>query len=51
VKLFDPAPAAPAGISEWEQAFLKSLYVTEQRSKLLRSQIAREMARQVLAAR
>jgi hypothetical protein len=41
LKLFDGAPeAAPAEMSEWDVAFLKSLYSTEQTSKGQRSQIA-----------
>jgi hypothetical protein len=46
--LFNGAPgAAPAGMTDWDQTFLKSLYVTDQRSKLQRSQIAREMVREI----
>jgi hypothetical protein len=39
------ADAAPAAITVWDQSFLKSLYATEQTSKLQRSQIARDMVR------
>jgi hypothetical protein len=49
LKLFDGAPqAAPAGMTDWDRAFLKSLYSTEQKSKLQRSQIAREMVREIV---
>ena len=41
LKLFDGAPqAVPAGMTDWDQAFLKSLYATEQKSKNQRTQIA-----------
>jgi hypothetical protein len=49
LKLFDDAPqVAPAGLTDWDQAFLKSLYATEQMSKLQRSQIAHEMVREIV---
>jgi hypothetical protein len=49
LKLFSGAPeAAPAGMSDWDQAYLKSLYSTEQRSRLRRSQIARRMVREIM---
>jgi hypothetical protein len=49
LNLFDAAPqTAPTGISDWDQAFLKSLYVTEQKSNLQRDLIVREMVRQVV---
>jgi hypothetical protein len=42
--LFNGTPdAAPTGMTDWDQTFLKSLYATEQKSKLQRSQIARQM--------
>ena len=48
LKLFDEAPeAAPAGMTDWDQAFLKSLYGTDQESKLQRGEIARAMMREV----
>jgi hypothetical protein len=48
LKLFTGAPqAAPAGMSDWDEAYLKSLYATEQRSRLRRSQIARRMVREI----
>src|SRR6185437_11844050 len=44
LKLFDGAPqAAPAGLTDWDQAFLKSLYATEQLAKGQSGQIARAM--------
>lgn len=49
LKLFDGAPqTAPAGMSDWDRAFLKSLYVTEQKSNLQRAMIVREMLREVV---
>jgi hypothetical protein len=48
LKLFDGAPeAAPAGLSDWDEAFLRALYSTEQRSHLQRSQIVRAMVREM----
>jgi hypothetical protein len=35
--------AAPAGMSEWDQTFLRSLYTTAQKSMLQRSAIAHQM--------
>jgi hypothetical protein len=49
LKLFDGAPEdALAGISDWDRAFLKSVYSTEQKSKLQRALIAREMVRELV---
>jgi hypothetical protein len=49
LKLFDAAPqAAPAGMTEWDQSFLKSLYATDQKSHLQRTQIARAMVRDII---
>jgi hypothetical protein len=46
--LFNEAPeAAPAGMTDWDQTFLKSLYATDQKSKQQRSQIARQMVREI----
>jgi hypothetical protein len=46
--LFNGAPqTAPAGITDWDKAFLKSLYATEQKSKVQRSQIAHQMVREI----
>jgi hypothetical protein len=48
LKLFDGAPqAAPAAMTDWDQAFLKSLYATDQKSKLQRSQIAHQMVHDI----
>ena len=48
LKLFGGVPqAAPTGMTDWDQTFLKSLYATEQKSKLQRSQIARQMVREI----
>jgi hypothetical protein len=49
LRLFDAAPqAAPNGLSDWDQAFLKSLYATEQVTKTQRSNIANSIVREVL---
>jgi hypothetical protein len=46
--LFNAAPEpAPTGMTDWDQTFLKSLYATEQKSKLQRSQIAHQMAHEI----
>ena len=46
--LFNGTPKnAPTGMTDWDQTFLKSLYATEQTSKQQRSQIAREMVREI----
>jgi hypothetical protein len=46
--LFNGAPqAATIGMTDWDQTFLKSLYATEQKSKLQRSQITRQMVREI----
>ncbi|HEY6458140.1 MAG TPA: hypothetical protein VIY90_22925 [Steroidobacteraceae bacterium] len=46
--LFNGAPkAAPAGMAEWDRIFLKSLYATEQKSRLQRSQIAHRMVHEI----
>jgi hypothetical protein len=48
LKLFDATPqAAPAGMSDWDRAFLKSLYATESTSKGQRGQIAHTIVRDV----
>jgi hypothetical protein len=39
---------APAGLGDWDRAFLKSLYVTNQRSRLQRSLITRSMVQQLV---
>jgi hypothetical protein len=44
LNLFDGAPeSAPAGMSDWDHSFLKSLYATDQAATLQRSQIAHRM--------
>jgi hypothetical protein len=49
LKLFDGAPkAAPTSMTDWDRGFLKSLYATEQRSKLQHDQIARDTAREIV---
>ena len=48
LKLFDGTPqAAPDGISEWDRAFLKSLYATASTSKGQRAQIAHQMVHEI----
>jgi hypothetical protein len=48
LKLFDGAPQqAPASLTAWDQAFLKSLYATDQKMKLQRSQIAHQMVHEI----
>jgi hypothetical protein len=49
LRLFDGTPqAAPPALSDWDLAFLKSLYGTEQKLKLQREQIARSMVREIV---
>jgi hypothetical protein len=49
LKLFDGAPqAAPDGLSDWDQSFLKSLYATAQIAKTQRGNIAKSIVRDVL---
>ncbi|MGH8218455.1 MAG: hypothetical protein ACREUT_07815 [Steroidobacteraceae bacterium] len=49
LKLFDGSPkTAPAGMTDWDRAFLKSLYLTDQASTLQRGQIGREMVRELI---
>jgi hypothetical protein len=38
---------ASSGFTEWDQAFLTSVYATDQRSRLQRHQIARRMVREL----
>jgi hypothetical protein len=46
--LFDTSPqAASAGLTDWDRAFLKSMYAAEQKSVLARSAIAQEMVREI----
>jgi hypothetical protein len=42
----DPTTASP-GMTRWDQAFLKSLYSTEQKSVMQRELMAREMLREM----
>ncbi len=49
LNLFTGAPEdAPAGMSDWDQLFLKSLYATDQQSVTQRSLIARSMVRGIV---
>jgi hypothetical protein len=49
LKLFAGIPqAAPAGMSDWDQAYLKSLYATARDSKLQRSLMMRSMVRELV---
>jgi len=48
LRLFEGAPqSAPQGMSDWDRAFLKSLYATAQNSKVPRKEIARVMVREI----
>jgi len=48
LKLFAGSPqAAPAGMSDWDQLFLKSVYATEQSSRVQRSLIARRIVHEL----
>ena len=48
LKLFDAEPqAAPAGMTDWDQAFLKSVYATDQQLKTQRAVMAKEMVRDI----
>jgi hypothetical protein len=49
LKLFDGAPvAAPAGMTDWDRTFLRSLYATEQTSKQRPGEIAHAMVRDIV---
>lgn len=49
LKLFQGKPkAAPDGMTEWDQAFLNSLYSTDRTSTLQKSQIARVMVHDIV---
>jgi hypothetical protein len=49
LKLFDGAPqAAPTGLSDWDQSFLKSLYATAQISKTQRNDVANSIVHDVM---
>jgi hypothetical protein len=46
--LFDKGNQAPSpGLTDWDRAFLKSVYSTEQKSVLQRSQIAQTMMQEI----
>jgi hypothetical protein len=48
LRLFDGTPrAGPAGMTDWDRAFLKSLYATEQRLKQQRQEVANTMVREL----
>jgi hypothetical protein len=48
LKLFDGAPqAAPPRMSDWDRAFIKSLYTVQQSVAVQKSEIALEMAREI----
>jgi hypothetical protein len=48
LRLFEQTPqAASDGLTDWDQAFLKELYGTEQKLKLQRSEIAVDMVRDI----
>jgi hypothetical protein len=48
LRLFAGTPQqAPAGMTDWDRAFLKSLYATDQKMKLQRSQIAHQMVHDI----
>jgi hypothetical protein len=49
LRLFDGAPqAAPPGMSDWDQAFIKSLYATEPKVTVQSSEIALGMLREIV---
>jgi hypothetical protein len=49
LKLFEGAPqAAPEGLSDWDQSFLKFLYATDQISKIQRNHIANAIVRDMV---
>lgn len=48
LRLFNGTPeTAPAGLTDWDQAFVKSLYATEESSKVQRALIAKDMVRAI----
>ncbi|MEJ0006482.1 MAG: hypothetical protein WDM77_08990 [Steroidobacteraceae bacterium] len=48
LSLFDDAQqSVPTGLSDWDQAFLKSLYTTDQKSRVQRSLISKTIMREV----
>jgi hypothetical protein len=49
LRLFDGAPqAALPGMSDWDQAFVKSVYATEQKVTVQRGEIALDMLREIV---
>jgi hypothetical protein len=49
LRLFDASPqSAVAGMSDWDRAFIKSLYSTEPMVTAQSSAIARDMMREIL---
>ncbi len=48
LNLFSAPAEAPAGMSDWDLAYLKALYVTDQKSTLQRALIANEMVREIV---
>ena len=49
LKLFGAAPQeAPAGMTDWDRAYLKSLYATEQSSNVQRALITQAMLREIV---
>ena len=49
LRLFEGAPqAAPPGMSDWDRAFIKSLYASEARLTVQKSEIARAMLREIV---
>jgi hypothetical protein len=48
LKLFDAVPqSTPAGMTDWDQALLKSLYATDQQLKTQRGLMAKDMVRHI----
>lgn len=48
LKVFDGSPkAAPSGMTDWDRAFLKSLYATDQLTRLQRRELGRAMVREL----
>ncbi len=48
LNMFDAPQVAPPRLSDWDRAYLKSLYTTDQKSKLQRTLITREMVREII---
>lgn len=48
LNLFSAPAGAPVRMSDWDQAYLKALYVTDQKSTLQRALIANEMVREIV---